>query len=197
MTGIVLAGGESRRMGRDKAFLTINGRPMIECVISVLREVTEHIIVVTNTPEAYAGHDVEITTDAFGQRGSIVGVYSGLLRSRDEYNIVVACDMPFLNSGLIRYMSGLATAEYDVVLPKIGEFVEPLHAVYGRGLLPVFEERIRNGHKRIMSAFTGRRVRYVTEKEVDRFDPGRRSFVNLNTVKEYEEVTCSDLECRN
>jgi molybdopterin-guanine dinucleotide biosynthesis protein A len=194
MTGIVLAGGESRRMGRDKAFLAINGRPMIERVIGVLRQVTQHIIVVTNTPEAYAGCDVEITVDAFGQRGSIVGVYSGLLRSRDEYNIVVACDMPFLNSGLIRYMSGLAAAEYEVVLPKIGEFVEPLHAVYARALLPVFENHIKNGNKRIRSIFTGRRVRYVTEEEVARFDPGRRSFVNLNTVKEYEEAACSEWE---
>jgi TatA/E family protein of Tat protein translocase len=116
MTGIVLSGGESRRMGTDKAFLKIGGLPLIEHVIRALRSVAERIIIVSNFPEAYASYNAEIATDAFKKRGSLIGLYSGLLRSQDEYNIVVACDMPFLNSRLLSHMSGLA-AGYDIIAP--------------------------------------------------------------------------------
>ncbi len=196
MTGIVLSGGENRRMGKDKAFLKVDGIPMIEHVLRALRSVVNRVIIVTNSPESYASYDVEVVTDACNKRGSLVGIYSGLLWSRDDYNIVVACDMPFLNPRLLSYMTSLA-GEYDIILPKIGEFAEPLHAVYHRRLLPVMEDHIKREQLRIRGIFTGHRLRYVTEEEIDRFDPMRRSFVNLNTPREYKEATCLDLECRN
>jgi molybdopterin-guanine dinucleotide biosynthesis protein A len=191
MTGIVLSGGENKRMGKDKAFLRVAGMPIIEHILRALQSTVERIIIVTNSPEAYASYDADVVTDVFDKRGPLTGIYSGLHHSRDEYNIVVACDMPFLNSRLLSYMTSFA-GEYDVVLPKIGAFAEPLHAVYRRGLLPVIEDHIKHEHRRIQSIFTGLRVRYITEKEIDRFDPLRRSFINLNTPEEYKEVTCLD-----
>jgi molybdopterin-guanine dinucleotide biosynthesis protein A len=196
MTGLVLAGGESRRMGTNKAFLQINGLPMVEHVIRTLRNVCGHVVVVTNSPDLYARYDVEIAGDAFNSRGALVGIYSGLLRSRSERSLVVACDMPFLNAGLLSYMTGMA-GDYDVVLPRVGDLIEPLHAVYSRELLPVIEDHLRRDQRRIRDILAGIRVQYVREEEIDMFDPARRSFLNLNTRKEYEEVTCSDLECRN
>ncbi len=191
MTGIVLAGGENRRMGADKAFLPVDGVPMIERVLRALRQCTERIIIVTNSPAVYISYDAVVITDAFDKRGPLTGIYSGLRSSEDEYNVVVACDMPFLNSGLLSYMTGLAPG-YDAVLPKIGDYAEPLHAVYRRGLLPVLEEQIRSDRRRIFDIFAGLRVRYVTAAEIDRFDPRRQSFINLNTPEEYKEATCSD-----
>ena len=191
MTGIVLAGGENRRMGVDKAFLPVAGMPMIEHVLRALRKSVESIIIVTNSPGAYASYDAVVVTDACDKRGPLTGIYSGLLHSGDEFNVVVACDMPFLNSRLLSYMTGLA-GEYDAVLPKIGDFIEPLHAVYRRGLLQVIEDHIKRDQRKIRGILTGLRVRHVTEKEIDRFDPLRRSFINLNTPEEYEEATCSD-----
>jgi len=117
MTGIVLAGGESRRMGADKAFLKIAGLPMIEHVIRAISTAVNRIIVVTNMPEAYASSDVEVTSDAFNMRGSLIGLYSGLLKSRDEHNFIVACDMPFLNPELLSFMAGLA-GHADVILQE-------------------------------------------------------------------------------
>lgn len=196
MTGIVLSGGESKRMGTDKAFLRVDGIPLIEHVLRSLRCVVSRIIIVTNTPGPYASYDVEVVSDAYDKRGSLIGIYSGLLRSSDEYNLVVACDMPFLSPGLLSYMSGLANA-YDIVLPKVGEFVEPLHAVYHRRLIPIMDNHIKRGQLRIRGVFDGLRIRYVTDEEIDRYDPERRSFINLNTPHEYKEATCLDLECRN
>ena len=191
MTGIVLAGGENRRMGVDKAFLRIAGMPMIEHVLRALRKSVERIIIVTNSPGTYASYGAVVITDARDKRGPLTGIFSGLLHSQDEYNVVVACDMPFLNPRLLSYMTGLA-GDYDAVLPKIGDFTEPLHAVYRRGLLLVIEDHIKKEQQRIQNILPGLRVRYITEKEIDRFDPLRRSFINLNTPEEYEEATCSD-----
>ena len=178
-------------MGKDKAFLRVEGMPMIEHVLRALRKSAERVIIVTNSPDSYASYGALVVTDATDKRGPLTGIYSGLLRSPDEYNLVVACDMPFLNSRLLAYMAGLA-GDYDVVLPKVGDFIEPLHAVYRRGLLPVIEDHIKREQRKIQSMLVGLRVRHVTEEEIDRFDPLRRSFINLNTPEEYKEATCSD-----
>jgi len=196
MTGIILAGGENKRMGVDKAFLTVAGIPLIEHVLGVLGAVVQQIIIVTNSPERYRTYDARIVTDRLEQRGSLVGIYSGICSSESEFNLVVACDMPFLNAGLLSYLMEQAPG-YDAVVPAFGELIEPLHAVYSKRLLPVIEERIREDERRIRSIFGHANVRYVTEKEISRFDPERRSFINLNTPQQYKEATCSDSECRN
>lgn len=196
MTGIVLAGGENRRMGVDKAFLPVAGIPIIEHVLRALGPVVHRIIVVTNTPERYRAYDVRVVTDRLDQRGPLTGIYSGLSSSESEYNVVVACDMPFLNAGLLSYIMELAPG-YDAVVPVVGGQAEPLHAVYSKKLLPLIEERIRENERRIQDIFSSVNVRYVTEQEISRFDPDRRSFINLNTPQQYKEATCSDSECRN
>jgi molybdopterin-guanine dinucleotide biosynthesis protein A len=196
MTGIILSGGENRRMGTDKAFLTLAGKPIIEHILSVLREVCKRVIIVTNSPERYASYDALVIPDAMDLRGPLTGIYSGLSRSDEEYNFVAACDMPFLNAKLISYIGGQALG-YDVTLPCVGGLVEPLHAVYRRGVLTRIESRLRRDRRDIRGILEGANVRYITEEEIDRFDPERRSFRNLNTRSEYEEVLCSDWGCRN
>jgi len=183
-------------MGTDKAFLKVDGVPMIEHVLRALRTVVSQIVIVTNRPESYAAYDAEVVTDTFSKHGSIVGIYSGLMRSKDEYNLVVACDMPFLNSRLLSYMVS-QTDSYDIVLPKVGEFVEPLHAIYHKRLTTIMDSHIKRDELQIRGIFSGLKIRYITEEEIDCHDPERRSFINLNTPKEYKEATCLDWECRN
>ncbi len=191
MTGIVLAGGENRRMGADKSFLKVAGVPLIERVLGSMKAVFTDIIIVTNAPERYAALGVKTVSDVLDVRGPLTGIYSGLVQSSDEYNFVVACDMPFLNSRLLSYMAGLA-AGYDIVVPSIAGQVEPLHAVYRRGLTTIIENELSHDRKRIRDIYKRATVRYVTEEEVDRFDPARNSFKNLNTPQEYEEAACAD-----
>ncbi|HSB35187.1 MAG TPA: molybdenum cofactor guanylyltransferase, partial [Nitrospirota bacterium] len=174
MAGIVLAGGENRRMGADKAFLKLAGVPMIEHVMRSLKAVCRDIIIVTNSPQLYKAYRVSVVSDAFNLRGPLTGIYSGLLKSADEYNFVVACDMPFLNPRLLAFMGSLA-AGYDVVVPAVGSMIEPLHAVYRKGLLPVIETQIMRYEQQIRVLFEKQRVRYVAEEEIDRFDPARKS----------------------
>ncbi len=196
MTGIVLSGGENRRMGADKAFLRVAGVPMIERVLRSLQSVFDDVIIVTNNPEQYAAYRVKIVTDEIAARGPLTGIYTGLLRSEDEYNFIVACDMPFLNSDLISYMAGTAEG-HDVVIPSIDGRLEPLHALYRKRLIPLIEDQIRHDQRSIRGLFGQVRMRYVTEQEIDRFDPGRKSFKNLNTPQDYEEAACADWECRS
>jgi molybdenum cofactor guanylyltransferase len=191
MNGIILAGGENRRMGTDKAFLVIDGRPMVEHILAVFNELFKNTIVVTNTPDRYRNYDVEVTSDALDIRGPLTGIYSGLLRSTDEYNFVAACDMPFLSPRLISYMGEIAAGQ-DAVVPQFDGFLEPLHAVYRRGILPLMETQLRKQDRRIRGLFDHINVRYLVEEEIVRFDPLKRSFRNLNTPKEYKEAACLD-----
>jgi molybdopterin-guanine dinucleotide biosynthesis protein A len=191
MNGIILAGGENRRMGTDKAFLEIDGRPMIEHILDVFSKLFERTIVVTNTPDRYRNYDVEVTSDVLDIRGPLTGIYSGLLKSADEYNFVAACDMPFLNPRLIAYMGEIAAGQ-DAVVPAFNGFLEPLHAIYRRELLSTMEAQIQKQDRRIRGLFDHIQVRYVTEEEIVRFDPLKRSFRNLNTPEEYKEALCSD-----
>jgi molybdopterin-guanine dinucleotide biosynthesis protein A len=196
MTGIVLSGGESRRMGRDKAFLKLDGVPLIEHVLRTLRGIFPKIIIVTKNPAAYALYDAVVIHDAVDKPGPLTGIYSGLLHSTDEHNFVVACDMPFLNSGLILYMAGLVQG-YDIVVPKVAGCVEPLHAIYSKGLLPLIERRLQQDARQIQGLFNEARVLHLMETEIVRYDPEKRSFKNLNTPEEFKEAQCLDLECRS
>jgi len=183
-------------MGKDKAFLKIAGIALIEHILRTLKDVVQDIIVVTNSPHLYSAYDVQIVTDASEKRGPLTGIYSGLLHSRDEYNFVVACDMPFLNAGLVSFMKGLSEG-YDVVVPYCEGKFEPLHAVYRKRLLPVLEQQLAKEKRKIQDLFGTVLVRRITEQEIDRFDPARKSFKNLNTPEEYEEAACADWERRN
>ena len=180
----------------NKAFLKVAGVPMIEHIVRALRAVADQVIIVTNTPAAYAACDAVVVSDALVKRGPLTGIYTGLLKSTNEYNFIVACDMPYLNTRLISYMSGL-TEGYDIVAPKIEGLVEPLHSIYSRRLLPMIESRIQRDIQRVQEVFSEARVRFVTEEDIDRYDPARRSFKNVNTPQEYKEATCSDSECRS
>ncbi len=196
MTGIILAGGENRRMGTDKAFLAVAGKPLIEHVLAVHQQLFSRTIVVTRSPERYRIYPVLVAEDMLDIRGPLTGIYSGMMRSEDTYHFVSACDMPFLNPGLIRYLGSL-TEGYDVVVPRIKGKSEPLHAIYHRRLVPEIKACIMQGHYKVQQLFERAAVRYVTEQEIEPFDPGNDSFRNVNTPAEYKEVVCSDSACRN
>jgi len=190
MNGIILAGGENRRMGTDKAFLEFCGRPMIERILEVFFGLFRRTIVVTNSPERYNGYGVEVVKDSLDVRGPLTGIYSGLQHSGEEYNFVAACDMPFLNERLIEFMVK-ASRGHDAVVPKVKGLTEPLHAVYTKRMLPRIESQLRTGERRIQELYKGIDVRYISEAEIVRYDPLKRSFKNVNTPEEYKEAVCS------
>ena len=187
LTGIVLAGGASRRMGRDKALLELGGRPLIEIVIERMARVCAEVLVVASDARPYAALKARVVEDRFRGVGVLGGLHAGLRAAAYELTLVVGCDMPFLNLDLLRAFAGWADG-FDVVVFRQGELVEPLHGAYRRTCLPEIETAIRAGQRRVVSFFPRVRIRYVVPEDVTPFDPDLRSFRNVNTPEEWASV---------
>ena len=193
ITSIVLAGGQSRRFGRDKALEPIAGEPMIRRVIRRSAEgvVAHEVIVVVSSLERAAGLPLcpthRIVADLSPGCGPLGGIYTGLLTARTEWGLVTACDMPFLSATLLRHMS-MIRVNVDVVVPALDGRPEPTHALYSRRCLPAIKERLRVGELKISGFFDCVRVRYVLEDEIRRFDPGLMSFLNVNRQEDLARV---------
>jgi len=177
---VILAGGKSKRMGVNKAFLKVGDLPIIERVIDKASLVGEEVILVTNSPDEYAHLGYPTVQDIFPGKGSLGGIYSGLREARHPYVLVVACDMPFLNASLLRYMI-LLSRGYDIVVPRTDQGVEPLHALYSKACLPTMEQLLQQNNLKIISFYSLFRVRYVEQEEVELLDPQHLSFFNVNT----------------
>ena len=197
LTAVVLAGGQSRRMGTDKALLSLGGRTLIEAVIATVSALSREVIVVSNATQSLRHLGVRLVSDIYPGKGSLGGIYTGLRQARTPYSLVVACDMPFINLPLLRYMGSLAS-QADVVIPRASDpsrppargraavtakevNLHPLHAIYAQTCQRPIERLLAAGELRIIDFFPEVRVRYVEEAEVDRFDAAHLSLFNVNT----------------
>jgi molybdopterin-guanine dinucleotide biosynthesis protein A len=180
VTAIVLAGGKSSRLGRDKALEKIGGVYLIKRVIDSLSQLGDDIIVVTAAPNQLSDLNVEKVIDTYPRTGAKVGLCTGLNASLSFYSLVVACDMPFLNIDLLRYLLDSASG-FDAVIPRIGDNIEPLHAVYSKNCIPILEEQISKGKLKISDLFSEIKVRYVEAEEIERYDPQHLSLFNINS----------------
>jgi molybdopterin-guanine dinucleotide biosynthesis protein A len=189
LTGIVLTGGASRRMGQDKAFLALGGQLLIEVVIERMAQVCREVLVVADDMQPYVGLGVPVVEDRFRGVGVLGGLHAGLEAAAHELTLAVGCDMPFLNSDLMQAFVGWAKG-FDAAVLRYGdgEQVEPLHGAYRRTCLPAMEVAIRAGRRRIISFFPYVKVRYVSPADVTPLDPSLRSFRNVNTPEEWEAV---------
>ena len=191
VTGIILAGGRSRRLGRDKAVEPFGGQPLIRRVIDRVAPLTSEIVVVVADSARGASlpldSDHGIAVDVFPEGGSLGGIFAGLAAARNQWGLVVACDMPFLNRDLLEHM--LAQREgWDAVVPQPGSFPEPTHALYSRACLPSIEARLRANNLKISGFFDQVRVKYLAQDEIERFDPTLRSFFNVNSPEDLEQA---------
>ena len=186
---IVLAGGRGLRLGCEKALETVGNRSLIQRVVFSLSFFNSDTIIVTAAKQylsQFTGYPkLRIVTDTYPNKGPLGGIYAGLAASDSFYNLVVACDMPFLNRALLNYMIQIS-ASFDLVVPRLGNMVEPLHAVYSKGCLAPIEYLLEQGNLKIHELFTLVRVRYVEAEEINRFDPKHLSFFNVNTEADLE-----------
>ncbi len=192
VTAVILAGGESQRMGTNKALLEIAGQPLIARTVARVRALCAEIIVVTNTPEVYqflvAEFGADLVPDTYPARGSLVGLYSGLRAVRSSLALALACDMPLLNLSLLRAMIGLA-AGVDAVVPRMAGLAEPLHAIYRPSVcVPAIRRHLEIGDRRMVSFLPDVAVRYLDAADVDAYDPRRLSFMNVNTPAEWADA---------
>ncbi|MFQ6122072.1 MAG: molybdenum cofactor guanylyltransferase [Dehalococcoidales bacterium] len=188
---IILAGGKSLRLGRDKAVEIVGKRSLLQQVLSCVSWLVSDIIIVTvkerAVPQFIDYPSLRVVTDIYPGKGPLGGIYTGLVISTSFYNLVVASDMPFLNQALLRYMIQLSP-NFDIVLPRVGNLVEPLHAVYAKSCLASIEQMLKQGKLSIRQLFSLVRVRYVEAAEIERFDPKHLSFFNINTKADLEKA---------
>lgn len=184
VTGVMLAGGQSRRMGQNKALMTLQGQRLIDRVAEVLRSVFTQCLMVTNTPELYADLALPMVPDIFPDKGSLGGIYSAIYHAPTPHCLVVACDMPFLNVAVLRYLVD-HISDYDVVVPDMHNELQPLHAIYSKACLQPIAQRLAANRLKITGFFPDVRVRTVTADELQAFDPEGLSFENLNTPEEF------------
>lgn len=183
-SAIILAGGKSLRLGYNKVLEIVGNRSLLEQVISRVASLSSEIIVVATEeqviPQFEDYPDMQVVTDIYPGKGPLGGIYTGLKTSTSTCNLVVAADMPFLNQALLGYMLGLVDG-VDLVAPRVGGQVEPLHAVYMRGCLAAIEKMMKEGVLGVHKLFSRVNVRYVEADEIARFDPEQRSLFNINT----------------
>ncbi len=187
MTGVILAGGESTRMGKNKAFIEINGTRIIDRTVSLFREIFDDVLLVTNTPLDYIELEVRIVTDLVPGKGTFGGIYTGLFFSSSPKAFFVGCDMPFLDRRVIQYFLSLAQTA-DIVAQRTKDYWQPLHAIYSRTLLKPIERLLQQGKLSIIKAYQGMRVREVTEEELKPFDPDLHTLSNINTPEELKKL---------
>lgn len=187
ITGVILAGGRSRRMGKNKALLEIDGMPLIQKTYLTMLSLFKEVIIITNTPDEYSFLPCCCFPDIYPDTGSIAGLHTGLKAGTTEGIFIVPCDMPFLSTSLIRQMCDHAT-NYDAVVPLSFQGVEPLHAFYRKRCVEPLEVYLQQGRKHIRAFLEQVRTRYVSVFDLQYQEKKSQLFFNLNTLQEYEQI---------
>jgi len=191
VTGIILAGGRNSRMGKNKAFLSVNNNEkIIEQIVELFQQLFHETIIVSNEPELYHYLNVQVTTDIIPRKGPLSGIHAGLVKASTQYSFVVPCDMPFLQAGLIKLLVEKVSG-YDVAVPQIGEYLQPLHAVYSKNCLHHIENCFKNDIAKVFALYPWVKVNFVGETKLSSVISNGsldQVFFNVNTQEELEKA---------
>jgi len=187
ITGIILAGGKNLRMGKNKAFLEVNGERIIDRTRNLFLELFDEVLLVTNSFADYLDLNLRLVADLQPGKGALGGIYTGLFHATHSHAFVAACDMPFLTGDLIRHLIGLSPG-YEIVIPKTQDGWQPLHAIYSQKCLPFMEELLREDNLKIIDFFHRVKKREIPTEEILPFDPHLSSFLNVNTPEELARI---------
>jgi molybdopterin-guanine dinucleotide biosynthesis protein A len=188
VTCAILAGGESCRMGQNKAFIQVEGIWLFDYVYRTCKELFSEIIIVTNQPQQFKDYQAHIVIDAIRGSGSLGGLYTALMQASNYHTFCVACDMPFLKPELISHLIG-NKLHCDIVIPRTKEGPEPLHAIYSKQCIQPIKKLIDKGELKITKLLSNDlRICYCEEEELKKIDPLLASFTNVNTKKDLLEI---------
>lgn len=184
MTCGIVAGGASSRMGRNKALLPFRGRHLLGHQMEIVRPLFERVIVGANEPSPYLRFGAEVVPDLLDLRCALTAIHAILRASRTEHAFVVACDLPFLNPGLMAALAARRLGR-DAVVPESDTGLEPLHAIYSRSCLPAIEEAARRGRWKVSDFYAGVRMERWRVRDGEWLVEGRSPFTNVNTPSEW------------
>jgi molybdopterin-guanine dinucleotide biosynthesis protein A len=180
VSAIILAGGQSRRMQREKSLLPVNGRTLIESLIAQIGPFFSEIIVSAAAKDKFAFLNLPLVADEVPGQGPLMAIMSALRVSNHDINFVLACDIPFIHIPFLQEILSLAQTN-DIVVPhyRDGKF-EPLFAAYHRGIIPLIEKQVKKNDLKISRLFPLCRTKFVNMDK-------QKWFRNLNTLKEYHD----------
>lgn len=174
-------------MGKNKAFIQVEGIPIIKRIHNLFRELFQEVIIVTNEKDLFSNFDSKIYSDLIHDKGALGGLYTGIFFSSFYHSFCVACDMPFINKSLVQYLID-NISDADVIVPRTIDGLQPLHAIYSKNCLDPIRKSIDEGKTKIIDIYHQINVKIVDEKEFLCFDPGRKSFINVNTPEELRSL---------
>ena len=183
----ILAGGNSQRFGEDKALAQLHGKPLLAHVLERTAGLAAETFIVTNRPAAYEQFNRRLVGDLLPGRGVLGGLYTALHYATLPWLLVLGCDMPLVNRALLEYMLSL-TSGVEGVVPSLEGLPEPLHALWFKTCFGPVREALDRGDRRVVSFLPSVRVRYVSQAEVEAFDPEHLSFMNVNTPDQLAEI---------
>ena len=180
ITGVILAGGKSRRFGSNKALAFLQGKPLIQHVADIVSSVFNDSLLVTNTPGQYDFLNIPMIRDRYQDMGPLAGIHAALLQISTPRAFVVACDMPNLSPELIQYMCNINEQDYDVIIPWLEKGQEPLFGIYHKKSLAVIDSYLQQKDCQIIKALEDLQVRRVSEQEILSITGDLTCFKNIN-----------------
>lgn len=185
----IIAGGKSRRMGRDKAFVQLGGQTLIERVIAASAKLGQtETILIANQPEDYRQFGLPIYRDILPDKGSLGGIYTALMKAKTDWVLALACDMPFINPDLLRFMIERMDDDIDIVVPRVNGYPQGLHALYRKTCIAPIERQLAANRLKIIRFYDSMRLRALDESDYAAFDRDGRCFANLNTPAQLAEA---------
>jgi len=189
VTVAINAGGKSSRMGTDKAFVQLDGKPLIQHVIDRTVDLGQaETILITNRPADYAHLGLPMFADVHPDKGSLGGIYTALTCADNPFVLVLACDMPFVNPALLKFMLSKITDDVDIVVPRVDGYPQGLHAIYRKTCLDPIKAQLDMNRLKVIRFYEEMRVCYLDEDDYNEYDADGQSFANVNTPDELEDA---------
>jgi molybdopterin-guanine dinucleotide biosynthesis protein A len=186
ITAIILAGGKSSRMGKNKAMLKLGNKTLIETICDTVKPKVKNIIIITNTPQEYEFLNYPKFKDVRKKSCPLVGIYTGLLKSETFLNLVIACDLPFISSNFVEFLTENGT-DHDVFAIEDEKGIEPLCAIYSKNCIPFIEKSLNDGEFRVTDFYKNVNAKIVKFESKENFY-NSKIFFNVNTPEEFEKA---------
>jgi molybdopterin-guanine dinucleotide biosynthesis protein A len=189
ITGVILAGGESRRFGSNKALALLRGKPLIQHVADRVTSIFNDCLLVTNSPQQYDFLNMETIFDRYRDMGPLAGIHAALQHTGNSWIFVIGCDMPAVTTDAINFLCSLAEDSYDAVIPWLKTGAEPLCGLYHKTVFDRIELQLKNNEAQVKELLGNIVVRKVKEKELQTVAVDTRAFVNINREQDLESLS--------
>ena len=183
ITCFILAGGQSKRLGANKALIEIGGERLIDIMLRKLSAVFSELVLITIPEHNYPDIKQKKIFDIVPNKSSLGGVYTGLMESNSSHSFFLACDMPFINMEFIKFMLE-KKLDYDLLIPETNKGFQPLHAIYSKSCISHIKKLMDENNFKILDFFDKVRLKCIPEKICREFDPEEKMFLNINTVED-------------